>query len=239
MIDLHRTHAMRIMGKDLEKYLHVYNKIHEVPDSQEGTLALQPLTDAIGLKYSTQRVVRDQVVITEGYTELVYLRAFAKVLGYEASDMSPVLGDGKIKTLVSFLVSQGMAFKVLIDEKARKQELQDHINIPDDSIFVIEEHLKGKPGNTVGVEDLMSRNDFRELLTLASQPINHQKLENVSNSQYARSKIIGKRIKGLLADSFSEEVSASSSTALPLEAETKDNFEAVLEFCNNPEWFRA
>lgn len=235
MIDLQRTHAMRIMGKDQDQHLLVHNKISEVPNSQEGTLALQPMTDAIGLKYSSQRIVKDKIIVTEGYTELVYLRAFATLLGFQAPDISPVLGDGKIRTLISLLISQGLSFKVVVDEAIRRQELNKDIGIPDTSVFVVEEYLQGKQGKTVGIEDLFSRKDFEELLKLAGQTINYQKISNVSNSGYLK----GTGKKGLLANTFSEEISAKGNSSLPVETETRDNFQRVLQFCHDSSWFSA
>ena len=236
MIDLDRVQAIRLMGKDNDQYLYVYNRISDAPNSQEATLALQPVTDAIGLRYADNMVVQDHVVITEGYTELIYLRALAQYLGCPPPSISPILGDGKIQTLASFLISQGVAFKIIVDEKKRKAKLQEHFPVSDSAIFVVQDHLGDNAKRTIGIEDLFSKKCFSELLKLASHSPNKQHLSSVSNSEYAKANAL----KGLLAHTLAQNLSGPTGrTSLPLDEETKTNFRAVLNFCANSSWYRG
>ena len=94
LIDLDRLTAIRIMTRDEAGSLRVSNKLHGSSNASATTLAMQPVTDAIGLRYTDQLLTRDKVVIVEGYTELLYLRLFSRLLGYGEPNIAPVTGEG-------------------------------------------------------------------------------------------------------------------------------------------------
>jgi hypothetical protein len=187
MIDLDRLSAVRIMTRTDDGTLHVDNRLYGSSRASRDTLALQPITDAIGLRYADQLVTRDKVIITEGYTELLYFRHFARLLGYDEPNLAPVTGDGKILTFMSFLISQGISFKVALDSSEVKDRIKVAVPLPDDSVFVVEERLAGKAGKTIGIEDLISKDDFRMLLHRCGHVTNEIHLGSVSNSEYAKS----------------------------------------------------
>lgn len=234
LIDLEHLSGVRVMGKSEQKYLSVHNTLHGASGASQDTLALQPITDAIGLKYANHIVANSEVVIVEGYTELIYLRAFARLLAHDPPNLAPVTGDGKIRTLASFLISQGVAFKVLVDEAQRRTELMTALPISKHSCFVVEEHLSLASAKTVGIEDLFTKGDFRKLLSKAGHPTNDKQFNavTVTNSEYAKSH----GIKRLVAET------ANTTDVLDkgnLDKDTKGNFQTVLEFCANDKWFQA
>lgn len=230
MVDLEHLTGVRIMSSTEDKYLHINNNIYGTSGASQDTLALQPVTDAIGLQYADQLVAHEEVVIVEGYTDLIYLRVFAKILGYQQPNLAPVTGDGKLKTFSSFLISQGLSFKVMVDESERKTDLVSAFPISADSLFVVQEHLGDAASRTVGIEDLFTKDDFRELLSNAGHAINSAQLSAVSNSEYAKSH----NLKRLVAE-------AANNTDIlgadQLDTATKQNFEAALDFCHNDQWF--
>jgi hypothetical protein len=151
LIDLDRLTAVRIMSRDENGHLCVDNRLYGSSGAGTDTLALQPVTDAIGLRYADQLVTRDKVVITEGYTELLYLRLFSRLLGYDELNLAPVTGEGKILTFISFLASQGISFKVALDSSKVKSAIQRTVPVPNDSFFVIAAHLGLKAKDPVGI----------------------------------------------------------------------------------------
>lgn len=232
MIDLDHLSTVRIMVRDEDDALRVENRLYGSSGASRDTLALQPVTDAIGLQYADQLVVRDKVVVTEGYTELLYLRYFSRLLGYEEPNLAPVTGDGKIHTFIPFLISQGIFFKVILDQRKIRTAIRKAIPVPNDLFFILSEHLGMKASDPIGVEDLISRNDFKMLLDRCGHTVNDKHLNNVSNSEYAKSA----RVKSLIARDAYESTDLSK---LDFSGETIGNFKVALDFCENDCWFKA
>ena len=233
LIDLDRLTAVRTMLRAEDGTLLVDNRLYGASGANRDTLALQPVTDAIGLRYADQLVTQDKVIVTEGYTELLYLRFFARLLGHEAPNLAPVTGEGKILTFMPFLISQGISFKIALDESRMKENIRKSIPVPNNTFFIVAEHLGPKAGRTVGVEDLLSKDDFRMLLSRCNgQTINDQHLSSVTNSEYAKST----GIKALVAREAYESNDLDKSH---FSEETTKNFEALLAFCANDRWYRA
>lgn len=233
MIDLDRLGAVRVMGRDKNNALYVHDNLYGASGASADTLALQPVLDAIGLRYADQLVVRDKVVVAEGYTELLYLRFFARILGREeAPDIAPVTGEGKMDIFLPFLISQGVSFKVLLDSPGKRAKLREEFSIPPESFLVLEEQLGDKTGRTVGIEDLFSREDFKTLLRRCGHEIDGEHHSRVANSAYAK----GKRLKRLLAHAANESQDLAKGD---FSDETVRNFEAVLAFCGKETWFKG
>jgi AAA ATPase domain len=234
MIDLDRLTAVRIMRRNRDNdTLRVDNRLYgNASSASTDTLALQPITDALGLHYADQLVTRDKVIVTEGYTDMLYLRLFARLLGRDEPNIAPVTGEGKVLTLISFLISQGLSFKVEIDSPRSKSEIQQAVPIPDASLFVVSEHLGVRINRPSGIEDLFSRDDFESLLQRCGHVVNDQHLSNVVNSEYARAT----GIKTIIAHEAYESTDLDRSS---FSRETLQNFTVLLDFCENECWFRA
>lgn len=232
LIDLDRLTAIRVMRPDENGNLGVDNRLYGASQANRDTLALQPVTDAIGLRFADQLIARDKVVVTEGYTELLYLRLFARLLGREEPNLAPVTGEGKILTFIPFLVSQGISFKVTLDSTKVKRLIQKALPVPDNSFFVVAQYLGRKANDPAGIEDLFAVDDFRLLLKRCGHVTNEQHLDNVTNSQYASS--TGAKV--LVARDAYE---SSDLDKTSFSEETIENFGAVLTFCENGNWFRA
>ncbi len=233
LIDLDRLTAVRIMARGWDETLRVENTLYGGSSgASKDTLALQPVTDAIGLQYVDQLVTRDKVIVTEGYTELLYLRLFARLLDREEPNLAPVTGEGKTLTLISFLISQGISFKVALDSWKMKKTIQKAIPVADYSFYIVEEHLSVGADRSVGIEDFVSKDDFKMLLGRCGHAINDEHLSRVPNSEYAKST----GIKALVAREVYE---ANDLDKARFSEDTTKNFESLLSFCENDHWYKA
>lgn len=234
MIDLDRLSAIRIMGRTEDGTLRVSNRIYRPASPGGDILALAPVTEAMGLRYAQQLVVRDKIVVTEGYTDMLYLRAFKRILGHEADlHIAPLRGESQIQHLVPFLISQGMAFKIVLDSAAVKRETQRAFpDMKDDHFFVVPTPAGANPEDTLGIEDVLTKDDFAHLLERYGYAINAKKLANVSNSNYAKQEDIKPDLATrIYAD---EELDRSF-----FQDGTVNAFGRVLDFCASGSWFRV
>jgi energy-coupling factor transporter ATP-binding protein EcfA2 len=232
MVDLDRLGAIRLMGRDDAGALRVSNGIYRPASPGGDILALQPVSEAIGLRYAEQLVVRDKVVVTEGYTDMLYLKGFKRILEHGAElNVAPLRGESQFGLCVPFLVSQGTAFKIMLDSEAVKRGLQKDYPIPDEHFFVVPVPAEATATGT-GIEDLLTRGDFARLLERYGLGVNEKKLSNVSNSAYAKQE----KVKPALATKLysDEEVDRSF-----FEQGTLDAFGSALDFCASDRWFRA
>ena len=232
LIDLDFLSGVRLMSTDANKNIVVKNHFYNQAKEKGDYLALQPILDAIGYRYGNQINIKDKVIVTEGVTDLLYLRAFNKILGFtDEIDIAPARGDGTILNIIPLLVSQGINFKVVIDTGTVKQKIQSVFGIENKFIFEvpIPPSFVGKM-NSSGIEDLFSKDDFEKRLTeighTPTADYNH-----VSNNHYM--KLSG--AKRLAAQRFYE--TASSFSESDFETETVENFRNVLKFCRNPDWY--
>ncbi len=130
LIDPDYLSGVRLMSSDDNKNVivkpHYYNQSGEKGDF----LALQPIFDAIGFRYGNQLEIKNDVIITEGVTDLLYLRSFNQILKTNLDlNIAPSRGDGKIPHIVSFLISQGLNFKILIDTGTMKSLIENDFGI--------------------------------------------------------------------------------------------------------------
>ena len=232
MIDLDRLSAVRIMARSQDGTLRVSNKLYGTSGASQDTLALQPITEAIGLQYADQIVIRDKVVVVEGYTDMLYIRLFARLLGCDEPNLAPMTGESKMLTFIPFLISQGISFKVAFDSSEMKDRITESIPIPDDSFFVVEEHLGRKADRVVGIEDLFSKDDFKMLLDRCGHETNEKHLNGVSNSEYTKAT----EVKTIVAYEICQ---SNDLEGKDFSEETTENFKALLSFCETDRWFRA
>lgn len=232
MIDLDRLGAVRLMGRDDGGALRVSNGIYRPASPGGDILALQPVTEAIGLRYAEQLVVKDRVVVTEGYTDMLYLRAFKRILEHGAElNIAPLRGEAQLGIFVPFLVSQGTAFKIMLDSEAVKRGLQKDYPVPDEHFFVVPAPEEA-PATGTGIENMLTRNDFARLLERYGLAVNEKRLNNVSNSAYAKQE----KIKPALATKLYSDEGVDRSF---FEGGTLNAFGSALDFCSSDRWFRT
>jgi hypothetical protein len=239
LIDPDHLTGVRLMVADNQGYLSIRNKWYESTAGSGDFLALRPITDAIGLKYGTNRLtIRDKVIITEGVTELLYLRAFRQLLSYQGElHIAPATGEKTIPYVVALLISQGLHFKVVVDttvgRKSTKEELQEMYDIPDTSICEVEVPAGFPQAKGSGIEDVFSKADFAKLL-MSTGNTPGADFETLSNSKYMKNpKIVPKRV---VAHEFNKHVTTYSKD--DFEEETLTNMRRILDFCMNDDWFQ-
>lgn len=232
LIDLDQITGIRLMGIDPQKSVTVKNHFYNQPKDPGDYLALQPLFDAIGFRYGSQLHLKDKVNVTEGVTDLLYIRAFNVILkSADPVDIAPARGDGTIFNIIPLLISQGISFKIVLDVGAVKQRIQSAFGIDDKFIYEvpIPASFVGRMDRS-GIEDLFTKVDFERLLLEAGHIIGAD-FSHVSNSHYMNTS----GHKRVAAEQFHKKASALSET--DFEPETVKNFRALLDFCKNPDWF--
>jgi len=232
LIDLDLLSGVRLMSTDEARNIVVRNHFYNQAKDKGDHFALQPILDAIGYRYGNQLNIKDKVVVSEGVTDLLYMRAFNKILGFKDEiDIAPARGDGTILNIIPLLVSQGINFKIVIDTGPVKQKIQSTFGIEDKFIceVPIPPSYVGKMTGS-GIEDLFSKTDFEaRLLAIGHTPT--PDFKHVSNSHYIKP-LPAKR---LTAQRFYE--TASSFSESDFETSTIENFRHVLNFCKNSEWY--
>ncbi len=238
LIDPDYLTGVRLMSADDQGYLSIRNKWYTKTTGPGDFLALRPIHDAIGLKYGANNLtIRDKVIVTEGVTELLYLRAFRKLLGYECElHIAPATGDETMLHVVALLISQGLRFKVVVDmtvgHKSIKDKLQESYGIPDASICEVEVPIGFPQAKGSGIEDTFSKADFAKLLTNTGNAPGVD-FGMLSNSKYIKKPdVVPKRV---VAHEFFKHVINFSKNNF--EEETLTNMRRILDFCMNDDWF--
>jgi predicted ATP-dependent endonuclease of OLD family len=231
LIDLSRLSGVRIMTTDSSNNILVKNHIYQKAKGAGDYFALQPILDAIGLKYGQQINLRDKVIIVEGITDLFYLRAFNVILGQNVElNIAPARGDSTMLSLIPLLISQGISFKIILDTGNIKNEIQKAYGLQDEFIFEIPIpiNFQGKMKQS-GIEDLFTKQDFEKMLNKIGQQIDSSYL-HVSNNHYIKD-----GPKRLLAHNFYE--NSRSYKPNEFDKETINYFTDVLKFCEEDKWF--
>jgi AAA domain, putative AbiEii toxin, Type IV TA system len=226
LINLDRLESVRLMQQDDQDRLTVLNNLRPPRDRTNYLLALQPVFDAIGLPYTAQVLTTKDVVLTEGLTDYLYIRAFHE-MGKTTPPygITPGRGDATLLTLVPFLASQGVRMKVIIDHPAAKQRLQDAFEIPESAFFLIP-----ATGQTQGVEDIFTTADYQRILRASGYDVTADDLL-IGNSAYAK-----QTNKRLVAQTFRSNVAAYVPDTFELP--TQENIHRLLTFCANDDWWR-
>jgi AAA15 family ATPase/GTPase len=235
LIDTEHLPGIRIMGVDENNALLVLKGFTKRGNQQKGKpdyLAYQPIFDAIGSNYISKINLRDKVVITEGIIDLYYLKAFKKVLRHRVLlNLAPAQGETTIPKLIPLLVSQGISFRILIDEGSTRKRLEKEWNIDPQYIHEVRVPDEYRTlGATAGIEDLFSKSDYAKLL----QEVNHTPTADfatMSNSAYGKKNEIKTRV------AFHLYKNCGDFNKSYFDALTIANFQAVLDFCNGNTWY--
>jgi hypothetical protein len=195
--------------------------------------------DAIGLRFGASSLsFQDQLIVTEGPSELYYIRSFRQIFGGDELHLVPANGDDAIRAVVALLIGQGLKFKVVVDTtthgKSAKIRLQEAYNIPDASLYEIA-IPSGASATGSGIEDIFSQTDFEKVLTASENPPRSE-LKSMTNSTYMNMKQVGRVPKLVLAKWFSEQVGQYPPGSF--DQETQDHITRLLAFCGSTSWFK-
>lgn len=237
LIDPDHLTGVRLMKVDDDGYLSVRNRWYASTAGHGDFQALRPILDAIGLKYGSNHLtIRDKVIVSEGVTELLYVRALRQLLGIsEDIHIAPATGDESIPHVVSLLISQGLKFKVIVDTPVGKngvdQRLRSRGLMPDTSIYVVPPPSAFPATHGSGIEDVFSKADFAKLLS-ATGNTPRPEFATVTNNEYmSKHPPVPKRV---VAHVFLEQI--GTYTPNDFEPETLQNARQILEFCINDNW---
>lgn len=234
LIDLKYITDIRIMGSDENHFLTVRNRFYTPPINKGDYLALQPLYDSIGLKYGFLMNIRDSVILTEGITDLLYLKAFIVLLNYKNDiNIAPARSDSHILTLVPFFISQGISIKIILDKGSTvKNKLINNYEFKENCIWEVPvpDEFKNKFKKS-GIEDLFSRNDFLSMIRKFDNNFNEKEFSSISNSIFVRDK----KYKSLIAHNFLDQICNAKKNQF--DKRTIENFTNILEYCLNKNWY--
>ncbi|KXK09311.1 MAG: hypothetical protein UZ20_WS6002000619 [candidate division WS6 bacterium OLB21] len=166
LIDTELLENIRRMSRDDKNHLTVVNDIKNNMGKEGEYLSLQPVAESIGLKYVNQLMARNNIIIVEGLSDLYYLRSFSELKNEkDILNILPGRGDSSMLTIVPFVISQGLSFKVVLDTNQKedyKKKLVEDFGVSEDSIYIIPPLLKTTDDS--GVEDIFSKVDFKKLV---------------------------------------------------------------------------
>lgn len=173
------------------------------------------------------------MILVEGVSDLLYLRAFSKLLKVDESlNIAPGRGDSTFLTLIPLLISQGFSFKIVLDRGQTVERLKKDFLVPDESMWIVpvSEGLASR-FKTSGIEDLFAKDDFRRLLDATGIEVSDRAMENQPNSRVIKS---GSKV--LLAKTCLELVGSGN---LGVSKKTSTAFRSLLEFCLAQEnWYK-
>lgn len=232
MIDLDLLPYIKIMCSDNEKNLYIQNHCYQRGGGGD-PLSLQPIYDAIGLKFGKYLSIKNKMIIIEGITDYLYLKAFNKYFSDGTEfNFVPARGNSHLPTIIAFFIGQNISFKILIDKGDLISKIKREFLIDDKYIWEvpIPSQFSSNFKNS-GIEDLFAKNDFKYLLDKFNIPINEQEFQSVPNSQYMRTH--GKK-KRILAHQFFESFGKGNYN---FEEETINNFKNAFSFCKSNDWY--
>lgn len=225
LINVNKLNRVRLVLKPTdEQGTLISNKIHKGADKE----TLTPIITAIGLDLSLGLdIAKDNNIIFEGITDYYYLCALQKLLKFKFRNevhFIPGAGADKINLLASLMIGWGFNYCVVLDNDIKGRQTRDgllkdfgHTNI---KIISVSEN-KGEE-----IECLFKREDFAKYV-LGEEP--NELPTDKSNSQIIKQKD-KKYDRPLLSKLFFEQIEKGS---VPLSAETKQNFNKLLQRIND------
>lgn len=228
LLSLDDLPGIRVLHRDSAGRPCVSNHPYQSLGTTDGQEALRPLYDAIGLRWGAGLRAARSMVLLEGISDLLYLRAFGRVLAPGADlPLLPTRGDATCDLMARYLIGQGVGVRFLLDTGDVAKRLRREWNLSEGHLRLVPV-APGFEGQfrTSGIEDLFSPTDFRMLAQRAEIPLGSDKKPN--------SQLIPDRAKRLLAQYALEHCSELETL---LSQETLDRFRAMVEFCRSEDWF--
>ena len=232
LINLDCMSGFRLMGTDDTGHISISSTPHIPSKGASDALALQPVLDAIGLKYGHSLNVESEMTLVEGISDLIYIRAWEKMLGASKTLIAPGRGEGSLMNILPFFIGQGIGVKVVLDQGIISKKIADAYPFKNEHVFTVRvpEQFRGRI-RTAGIEDLFSKGDFRWILETYVSEVIDGSWENLSNSKYVKNRNLPKR---LIAQYLHDDAIALDS----FEEETVGNFRELFDFLSNEKWFR-
>lgn len=238
MIDTDNLTGIKIMSRDSNNKLVVNNNFLNTKAGKVDSLALQPISDAIGASSINDLVRKEKIIITEGISEYYYLKAFHKILGYRYKlNIAPAKGDETIANIIPLFIAKELRLKIVADSSDKytiENDLYNRFLIPGEYIKKVPPQPNSS-GNS-GIEDLFSKNDFEK--HILQNDVRTDK-ERKALNEYANSLFMKnhrEREKRVRAYDFFQR--SNLLTEDDFDNETIDNFKALLDFCKENKWLQ-
>ncbi|MFB6225100.1 MAG: TOPRIM nucleotidyl transferase/hydrolase domain-containing protein, partial [Candidatus Paceibacteria bacterium] len=147
--------------------------------------SLKPIRGALGAGFSDSIFTSGKSLLTEGYTDRVYISSMAHILNRRDSESLPsgcgildMGSDGKWNKYTRFLDSEGFEYHLLLDSDKAKNNSIDKIekseHISREQVTFIDDVISEVEGNTT-IESLMGQ----ELLTKILHELYGLNMENI------------------------------------------------------------
>ena len=239
LIDPDMLSSIKLMSKDTSGRLYVKNHFYDQAKGKGDFLALTPVIEAIGLKYAKRIDIADKVIVTEGITDLIYIRAFNKMFEYNIElNIAPARGNSTILNVIPLLISQGLSFKIILDtsqDKIKKKIVNDY-GIDQKNIYEIPiPKINSGDVKNSGIEDIFSKTDFKTKVLDENSITIDATFSRIPNSAYVtkldKEKIVSKRI---LAEVFSNKSGSYSKD--DFETITVESVNNIFDFMRSDEW---
>lgn len=230
MIDYDLLENIRRMGKDTDNQLLVHNDFRNEISKKGEYLSLQPIAEAIGLKYGNQLKINDHVIIVEGLSDLYYINTFYKLVkGKSLVNLLPCRGDSSMLTIIPFVISQALSFKVILDTNSATNYadiISKDYGVDKKSIYTIPTF---KTSQASGIEDIFSKNDFKKyVLGVDFKPSYSTEYSIIPNSEFVKTKKYDKKALAYKFSCLDSKIKVSD-----FEKETIDNVRKILSFIDN------
>lgn len=186
LLDLRHISGTRIMMVDSNYLLRVENHPLSRRLTGNAALALQPLMDAIGQTHGGPFPLSksSRVILLEGITDLMHLRALSKLLDIDLAPMLiPGRGESTLPTIAALCLGQGLEVRFVLDKGDSRRILGRDYLVPDEAVFEIPPQGSHR---TSGIEDLYTKADFAELLRRCGIAVREPGFSRASNCAYVK-----------------------------------------------------
>lgn len=232
MLDENRIDRIRVMQKNREGYSEIISSVmSEKIAGKSNSETLSPLVSALGMKlYQNLGMDKDKLnVITEGFTDAIYLSTMSKILEINHMKFVPSIGASKVVYLANILWAWGFPFKVLFDwdnagREGRKKVLGVYFSDSDS-----EEAQEFAREHIMMISDIFTDQPNMDDVYTIESLIDEIDYENIGLDNSLEEIRKNSNLKNLLANKFAEAVTQGTVT---LSQKTLDNFKLLFEKLN-------
>jgi hypothetical protein len=165
LIPADKLHRVRVVIKTLSQGTVALDKLtHPLLLGPEASDTLSPILTALGMDVRDGlTLAREKNLIVEGISDHSYLSAWIhlfKNTEMQAFNIFPAMGALDVPHIASLFIGWGLDFIVLLDREpigdAARKKLEEELGVTENHIL--------QPKDASGVEDLLSYEDFKNLL---------------------------------------------------------------------------
>jgi predicted ATP-dependent endonuclease of OLD family len=164
LIPTEKLHRLRVALKTKEGTIAIDKLTHPLLRKPEANDTLSPILTALGMDVRDGlTLARENNLIVEGISDHSYLSAWIYIYQNEKMkvfNIFPAMGALDVPHIASLFIGWGLDFTVLLDHEpigdAARKKLEEELGVNEDKII--------QPKQASGIEDLLSPEDFKDLL---------------------------------------------------------------------------